>query len=179
MSGRISVVSISLALIALLFCSCTESKDSLLMSFFECSYSAEIEVKSDDGEYEATVTLAGLGTEPEGERSVRDGNIVYTYPETLSEISAVRKDGEISVNVCGIELKPSENIAAKYTSLLDVLDIRALDIKSTQSTVYEGRECIVLYTDSGAEVYIEREGSMPLMLKTEKLTVKFKSFTNL
>ncbi len=186
MSGKISVVTISLALVSLLFCSCAPTKDTALNSLFESSFSADVSVECDGGEYEATLTLAqlrfGESEASEGEDYLRDGNIAYTYPETVSGISAVRMGGEVTVNVCGIELKPSENIAKKYTALIDTVDIRACEIERVEYKEHEGRECAVLYVEHGdesAQAYIERGSNIPIMIKTDTLCLTFKSFTKL
>ena len=132
MSQKISVVSISLALLSLMLFSCAKRDDSFL-SVFQRPFSANVTVLNADGEYCATVTLAepkqpttdtGASNEQGGEPSgLRDGNVSYTFPETITGISALRSGGDVTVNVCGIDVRPSENIASKYTYLLDLLDI--------------------------------------------------------
>ena len=186
MSSKISVVTISLALISLFCTSCTGDADHSFSSIFESSFSAEITVESEDGEYEASLTLGVIKeTEAESdgaERIGRDGNIAYSYPDTVSGISAVRANGTVSVNVCGITLTPSENIARKYTLLIDMADIRASDVERVEYKEHEGMDCAVLYVvrdGECAEVYIERGEKIPVMIKTDSMTVSFNSFTKL
>ncbi len=186
MSGKISVVTLSLALVTLLCCSCTPKIDPAISSVLECYFSAEVSVESDGGEYEATITLSAVqdGTsDAENNQSVcRDGNIAYSYPETVSGISAVRERGTVTVNVCGIEIKPSENIARKYTALIDTADIRASSVERIEFEELEGRACAVLYVSEGeqsAVLYVDRESKVPVLIKTDTLRMTFKSFTKL
>ncbi len=182
MSCKISVVSISIALLSLLFCSCS-IQDCPKLSVFESSFSADITVKNEDGEYEATLTLAdGSVIDTANDGSARDGNIVYTSPETVGGISAVRMGGEVTVNVCGIQIKPSANIASKYTALLDMLDISSAEVGDAQYSEYEGAACVVYnitHDQEPYQVYIDRTSEMPLMLKCADMTVLFRSFTRL
>ncbi len=186
MSVKISVVTLSLALMSLLCCSCVKTNDSEFCSVFEGSFSAEISVKSEESEYEATITLASAVDnsvqDEKRENQNRDGNVVYSYPETVSGISAVRVGGEVSVNVCGIDIRPSQNIARKYTLLIDMADIRASSVERIEYKEYDGRACAVLYVNSAdelSEVYIDRESKAPLLIKNDNLSVTFKSFTKL
>ncbi len=174
MSGKISVVSISLALLTVLFCSCTQAPDQSFSTLFESPFSADITVVGDGGEYAATLTLAAIDKESD---APRDGNIAYTYPETVCGISAVRVGGEVTVNVCGIELTPSDNIAAKYTVLLDSADIRSSMVERAEFCELDGVECARLCLLDGTEVYIERAGNVPVMIKTDTVTISFTSFT--
>lgn len=186
MSGKISVVTLSLALVTLLCCSCTPKIDPALSSVLECYFSAEVTVESDGGEYEATITLGAVPRDAadseDTQSEYRDGNVAYSYPETVSGISAVREKGVVTVNVCGIDIKPSENIARKYTALIDTADIRASSVERIEFEEFDGRPCAVLYVseeEQSAVVYVDRESKAPVMIKTDTLTMTFKSFTKL
>lgn len=194
MSQKISVVSISLALLSLMLFSCAKRDESYL-SVFERSFSANVTVINADGEYRATVSLSELSqqnddietqkepcdTQTNGS-DLRDGNISYTYPQTITEISAVRVDGSVCVNVCGIDVRPSENIASKYTYLLDLLDIRRDKVKDAEDSEFEGRAAVILtfdFDDEETTVYIDCESKLPILLKNSTVTLYFDSFTYL
>jgi len=191
MSQKISVVSISLALLSLMLFSCAKRDDSFL-SVFQRPFSANVTVLNADGEYCATVTLAepkqpttdtGASNEQGGEPSgLRDGNVSYTFPETITGISALRSGGDVTVNVCGIDVRPSENIASKYTYLLDLLDIHPDKITDSETGEYEGSAVVILHYavgDEETDVYIDRESKLPIMLKNTTVTLYFDSFTYL
>lgn len=195
MSQKISVVSISLALLSLMLFSCAKRDESYL-SVFERPFAANVTVINADGKYCASVSMAELkhpsedteeqtdsqGSQTEWRSYLRDGNVSYTYPETITGISAVRVDGDVCVNVCGIDVRPSENIASKYTYLLDLLDVRSDNIKESVDGEHEGKAVVILKLDSEDEetvVYIDRESKLPIMLKNSTVTLYFDSFSYL
>ncbi len=184
MSTKISVVSVSLALVAFLLLSCAPAEDSALGAIFEKPFSAKVSVTNDEGGYSATVTLASAeqitDTDETGQTAVRDGNIVYTSPDSLTDISAVRTAGTVSVNVSGIDIVPSPNIAQKYTYLIDVLDLRASELSETKRQELDGVQSTVLtFISDGREVRVSVESGTgrPTSLESEGIRLTFDEFT--
>ena len=180
MSAKISVISISLALVSLLLFSCSEGGWEEVYRVFERPFSAEVRVENADGAYAATVALAQIGSgEDTAAASARNGNIVYTSPDSLSDISAVRSQGKVRVNVSGIEIVPSPNIAARYTFLLDLLDVRADEITDHGSEELDGTRMLTLaflYDDSEYILYIDAENNMPLRIEGADMRITFDRF---
>ena len=182
MSVKISVVSISLALVTLLFTSCSQKTDRTVCRVFEKPFCAELTVKNAEGEYCASVTLGAVPdeaaetNEADGQDSgqnttaPRDGNVVYTSPDNITGISAVRTSGSVSVNVCGIVVVPSENIAQRYTYLLDLL---------MHDDEYSRRGVTVLKFIHGGEevsVCIDKESGAPIYLDGNDIALTFDKF---
>ena len=191
MSVKISVVSISLALVTLLFTSCSQKTDRTVCRVFEKPFCAELTVKNAEGEYCASVTLGAVPdkaaetNEADGQdigqntTAPRDGNVVYTSPDNITGISAVRTSGSVSVNVCGIEVVPSENIAQRYTYLLDLLDMRADEVTEMHDDEYSGRGVTVLKFIHGGEevsVCIDKESGAPIYLDGNDIALTFDKF---
>ena len=188
MSHSISVISVSLVLVSLMLVSCSQKKNEAAYSVFERSFCAQVTVKNADGEYRASVTLKGIQTfdttntddnSSEGVAGVRDGNIVYTYPDSVTGISAVRRGSTVTVNVSGIDVVPSENIAAKYTFLLDLLDLRSDEVCSESTAEIEGVAAVLLtykYGEQELVVAIDRVSKKPMYLSYGDTTVSFDSF---
>ncbi len=167
--------------------SCAPAVNEKLCSVFERPFSANLTVRSDDIEYRASVSLSFLPTEDtsdggasEGENThQRDGSVLFTYPETISSISAVRSGGIVRVNVSGVDVVVSENISYRYMMLADLFDLRFSDVLEYSEGEYEAKDAAVVVYEKGdarVEVFIDKKTGKPLAATTEELDVVFDSF---
>ena len=182
MSTRISVVFMSFALLSFFLVSCTAG-DAASSSVFERAFSACVKVSSEQGEYSADVTLRGNTVESdEGGKDghpKRDGRVEYTFPENVVGISASRECGEVCVNVCGVNVKPSDNVAARYTFLMDILDVSSEEVLSVTHGEYEGNPTVELLVENSCGRYtvtLDKNKLIPLLLQSEEVKIEFVSF---
>lgn len=183
MSAKISVVCVFITLIALLFFSCSPSYETEYKSIFEKSFSVEITVKTSDTEYKASIRLAEIpspDTEGGADTSVlRDASVVYTYPDTADGLSAKREGGKTSLNVSGIEIVPSENIAKKYMFTADLLDIRAeriTDIKTVKTDGVELYEMSFEHEGQRYKAIVSKESKVPISIEGADMKITVNSF---
>ncbi len=184
MSSKISVVSVALAFVVLFATACSGVQDRELVCLFQKPFSAKVEVTNSEGSYSATLSLGQCPSldsiaDAETEVLVRDGSVVYTAPDSISEISAVRTDGVVCVNVSGVELIPSANIAAKYTYLIDLLDLKPQELQIIKKDELDGEAVLYLtykHSDREVCVCINENSGMPLSLDNGEVRVSFLEF---
>lgn len=177
MSEKISVVFLSFILV-LSFFSCSHKNTEVYSSVLERSFSCKVSVRRDDTEYVADVTLYGRG-ETVSTETGRDGSIVYLSPDSLSDITASRTGGCVSVNVSGIIVTPSEKVGARYAALLDVLDMRACEMLECKpdKTGERAVMCVSFYhSDKNYTLLVDESTAVPISLEGDGISVRFSDF---
>lgn len=187
MSLKISVVSIALVFALLSLSSCTGDERGTYAAIFERPFSAKISVTNEETEYKATLTLfaiPSLDTEQasEAERDstlLRDGNIVYTYPQTLADITAVRTGGNVTINVSTVTVTPSASVGQRYVALLDMLDIRSCELlrfeKDTERDI-DARRLTFLRSGKELTLTVDAKTRIPILLEGDGTRIDFEEF---
>lgn len=177
MSEKISVVCLSFILV-LSFFSCSHKNNDVYMSVLERSFSCKITVINEQTEYEADVTLYAAA-DNDLSTVARDGSIVYTSPESLSDIIANRTSGTVSVNVAGIIVTPSEKVGERYAALLDVLDLGSGEVLDCKKQKQDERNIIsVSFFHSGKNytLLVDESTAIPVSLEGDGISIKFSEF---
>lgn len=187
MSLKISVVSIALVLALLCMSSCAGDERGEYSAIFERPFSAKISVTNDEMEYKATLTLYGIPSQDTDDNSEtesnssfqRDGNIVYTYPESIAGITAVRTSGNVTINVSTVTVTPSASVGQRYVALLDMLDMRSRELlrfeKDTQQDA-DVRCLTFLHSGSELAVTLDAKTRIPISLEGDGTRIVFEEF---
>ena len=177
MSEKISVVCLSFILV-LSFFSCSHKNTDVYSSVLERSFSCKVTVLNEQTEYKADVTLYAA-SEPDELAVARDGSIVYMSPESLSDITANRTGGVVTVNVAGIIVTPSEKVGERYAALLDMLDLGSGEMLDCKTEKIDERTYVsVSFFRSGKnyKLLVDEDTAIPVSLEGDGISIKFSEF---
>lgn len=180
MSGKVSVISLSLALVLLFFSGCSDADISVYADVLSRPFCADVSVVNLETEYNATVTLHDrVKNEQTGEYMLRDGEVLYTSPESLSDISATRYKGTVTVGVGGVVLTPSEKVGQRYSAIIDTLDLGAHEMLDWQKVTVSDRvvrRIRYLHQDNEVILFVDDETKLPISLECGAMKLSFGKF---
>ena len=177
MSEKISVVCLSLLLV-LSFFSCSHGSADAYASVLERSFSCKVSVERDDTQYSALVVLYARSDSEQSSHN-RDGSIVYSSPESLSDITAYRTRGVVTVDVSGVIVTPSEKVGERYVSLLDMFDLDPRELVESRVDKTGERNMIRLsffHSDKNYTLFLDESTGAPVLLEGDGLRVEISDF---
>lgn len=156
---------------------CPEFSDS-----FEKAFRASVIIEDGEKEYKASISMSALtviDTSVSDAFELRDGSIQYLSPDSISDITAQRCGGVVTIGVSGIEITPSPSVSEKYVMPLYWLDLRGNMIQKVTEIEGEGAACFEAeyITENGtATVSFDRETKLPISFSTGDIKITFTEF---
>ena len=180
MSSKVSVMSLSLVLVLLFFSGCSDMDVLAYADVLSRPFCADVSVVNLETEYNATVTLhQRVKNEETGEYALRDGEVLYTSPESLSDISATRHNGKVTVGVGGVILTPSEKVGARYAAIIDTLDVGSHEMLDWQRATYSDRavrRIRYLHQERELILLVDEQTRLPISLESGDMKLSFNKF---
>ena len=149
---------------------------------FERAFDASMVIQDGEREYKASISMSALSdidTSVADATNARNGSVRYLSPDSISDITARRENGVVTIGVSGIEITPSPSISEKYVTLLNWLDLRGNMIYDASKRENDSTTCyeVEYITESGnVSIIYDYTTKLPISLSIGNIKITFTEF---